>query len=516
VSIAASEPEYLQNLQPAAIPGRPALFVLCAICFATCLLLGGGTRPGLLSDVVLQVVALPSLLLALWWLSEITWTPQLKRALLFCSAIVALPLIQLIPLPPSVWTALPHRAYSTTAYALLGQTLPWLPLSVSPHATWLSLNALIPPLAVFLNVVLLDYRQRQLLSLLLLGLGFVSVCLALLQVAQGENSWLRFYEFTNFSEAVGFFANRNHFAAFLYCLVLVAAAWATNAALSATKSRLYAASTLIPLILSFTMIVVLIAGQLMARSRAGLGLTIVALLASLALAASDRRSIAGGLNARRLIFAAVALAALLTTQFALYRIMDRFTPDPLADWRIPFARNTMTAARAYMPFGSGMGTFVPVYALFEPREDVFTAFANRAHNDILEVWLEGGVLALMLMAVFTAWLVARAYALWRSSPVGHAPIDQLLARAAVLILVLLIVHACVDYAFRTAAIMAVFAFACGLLVPPPPDARVSPEPAFGSPEGPLPAVWPAHAPRSSRGSQDNRWGEDIEWPEEWR
>lgn len=61
------------------------------------------------------------------------------------------------------------------------------------------------------------------------------------------------------------------------------------------------------------MIVVLIAGQLMARSRAGLGLTIVALLASLALAASDRRSMAGGLNARRLIVAAVVLAALLMT-----------------------------------------------------------------------------------------------------------------------------------------------------------------------------------------------------------
>ena len=466
--------------------------------------------------MVLQIVALPSLLLALWQLSEIPWTPQLKKALLFCGAIVALPLIQLIPVPPSMWTALPHRAYSTTAYTLLGQSLPWLPLSVSPHATWLSLNALMPPLAVFLSVVLLNYRQRQLLSLLLLGLGFLSVCLALLQVAQGENSPLRFYGFTNFSEAVGFFANRNHFAAFLYCVILVAAAWATNAALTATKSRMYAPSTLMPLILSFTLIVVLIAGQLMSRSRAGLGLTIIALLAWLALAASDRRSMAGGLNARRLIIAAMVVAALLTTQFALYRIMERFTPDTLADWRIPFARNTTTAAWAYMPFGSGMGTFIPVYALFEPREDVFKAFANRAHNDILEVWLEGGVPALLLMAAFAAWLAARAYALWRSSTLGDAAIDQLLARAAMLMLVLLIVHACVDYAFRTAAIMAVFAFACGLLVPPPPNAKISPEPTLGPPKGALPAVRPAPPPRSSHVSEGNRWGQDIEWPEEWR
>jgi O-antigen ligase len=515
VSIAASRPGDIENAQPAAVADR-SVFVLCVLCFTTSLLLGGGTRPGLLSDVALQIVAVPALLLALWRLSEIAWTPELKKALLFCGVIVALPLIQLLPLPPNIWTALPYRAYSTTAYTLLGQSLPWLPLSVSPHATWLSLNALIPPLGVFLTVVLLNYRQRQLLSLLFLGLGFAGVCLALLQVAQGQASPLRFYEFTNLSEAVGFFANRNHFAAFLYCAILVAAAWATGAALDITKSRTYAASTLIPLILSFTMIFVLIAGQLMARSRAGLGLTIVALLASLALAASDRRSIAGGLNARRLIFAAVALTVLLTTQFALYRIMERFTPDPLADWRIPFARNTIAAARAYMPFGSGMGTFIPVYALFEPREDVFKAFANRAHNDILEVWLEGGVPALLLMAAFAAWLAARAYALWRSSTLGDAAIDQLLPRAAMLMLVLLIVHACVDYAFRTAAIMAVFAFACGLLVPPPPNAKISPEPTLGPPKGSLPAVRPAPPPRSSHVSEGNRWGQDIEWPEEWR
>lgn len=169
-----------------------------------------------------------------------------------------------------------------------------------------------------------------------------------------------------------------------------------------------------------------------------------------------------------------------------------------------------------MPFGSGFGTFVPVYALFEPREDVFTAFANRAHNDFLEAWLEGGVPALILMALFAAWLANRAYVLWRSYPFGAAPIDQLLARAAVLMLVLLIAHACVDYAFRTAAIMAIFAFACGLVMPPPADAKVSAEPTFGSHEGPLPAVWPAHPPLSSRVPQENRWGEDIDWPKEWR
>ena len=80
---------------------------------------------------------------------------------------------------------------------------------------------------------------------------------------------------------------------------------------------------------------------------------------------------------------------LLGLQFSLYRILDRFGDDPMADARIPFARNTIAAAKAYMPWGSGLGSFVPVYAMTEPPRDVLAnTFANHAHNDILELWLE--------------------------------------------------------------------------------------------------------------------------------
>jgi hypothetical protein len=43
-----------------------------------------------------------------------------------------------------------------------------------------------------------------------------SACSWLLQVAQGPRL-LRLFAVTNLSEAVGFFANRNHFAALLFC-----------------------------------------------------------------------------------------------------------------------------------------------------------------------------------------------------------------------------------------------------------------------------------------------------------
>ena len=58
---------------------------------------------------------------------------------------------------------------------------------------------------------------------LILGLGAVSLLLGFLQMTQGPASDLRFYEVTNPSEAVGFFANRNHFAALLNVTLIVSA-----------------------------------------------------------------------------------------------------------------------------------------------------------------------------------------------------------------------------------------------------------------------------------------------------
>ena len=192
----------------------------------SCLLLGGGTGPGFLSDAVLQLLAVPLLLLALWRLCELPSAARTIRwPLAFCLAVVSVPLLQLIPLPPRIWTALPNREPMVEAFALVGRELPWMPISVSPRATWLSALSLLPALCVFLSTAQLGYRERRATSLLVLAVAILSVFVGLNQLAQGPNSPLRFFEFTNLTEAVGFFANRNHFAALLYTMTVFAAAW---------------------------------------------------------------------------------------------------------------------------------------------------------------------------------------------------------------------------------------------------------------------------------------------------
>jgi|JRHI01.1.fsa_nt_gi hypothetical protein len=195
------------------------------------IVLGGGTRSGFLSDFILQLTALPLLLLAIWRCLHLPSGGPTRYALLACGLIALVPLLQLIPLPPALWTALPNRAPIVGALDLAGQRPSWMPSTVSPGATWLSFLSLIVPASIFLATVLLGYRQRRTLSVVILAMGLVSVFLGLSQVAQGPSSPLRFFEISNPSEAVGFFANRNH------CQTIAAVAQSHVRLLTMTPSR---------------------------------------------------------------------------------------------------------------------------------------------------------------------------------------------------------------------------------------------------------------------------------------
>jgi O-antigen ligase len=537
--------DLLSKVRPEAWFGRRTLFFyLCAAVMVASLVLGGGAGRGLLSDTILQLVAIPLLMVSLWKIFETSLTREMRAALWFCLAIAVLPLLQLIPLPPWLWTSLPNRLVSVEAFDILGRVVPWMPMSVSPMATWLSALSLLPPLAVFLSTLLLSYRERRWLILVVLATGVLSVLVGLIQVAQGQDSPWRFFAITNRTEAVGFFANRNHFAALIYCLIVLSIGWIVylssklrvfpnHEGEQKTLEYEYNAGVIIALMGGFTVLVILFAGELMARSRAGLGLTIIALLGVFALGISNRSAAFGSL-VNKLLLAVIALVAVFSLQFALYRILDRI-PDSLAGDRPVIASTTIEAAKAYMPLGSGVGTFVPVYAMFEKPEHAADTYVNRAHNDMLEMWLESGMLGLVLGGIFVIWLVRRSVEIWRSAPdPGLSQPDWYLIRATTIVPPLLLAHSLVDFPLRTGAIMAIMAFACAVLIEPPGDIesteRVKRQAVS---EGkrhldtyglkPASSISAKRAPKriTQRKTTDTqclphqRWGADMKWPKEW-
>src|SRR5215472_16099665 len=422
------------------------------------MLFGAGGVQGW-SDAIVQLAALPLLVWALFRLNPSQLGRGGRWAVVLLCAIVALPLLQLIPLPPSLWSSLPGRQEYASAYAAAGMVVPWLPISLDPSATWLGLLSVLPATAVFLAMLSLEQRSRRVLTVLIFIVVFVSVVLDLQQTWEGPNSPLRFYTSTERFRAVGFFANSNHNAAFLYCAVPFIIAWAIGLVLDHRRSRAIGLALLVLLALT------IIFGLTTTQSRAGMALLLVAGLSGLLLAWRHAR----GQSGRRLLRVAIGanvVALILAFQFGFVVFMQRAEQQGIEDVRWPIAGVTSQAAIANLPFGSGFGTFVPVYDEFAPRTLLAETYVNHAHNDWLELWLTGGAPAIILVLGFLAWFGVATLRLWSSGQPEAPVLDLALAQAASIVIVLLLLHSVVEFPLRTPTLSVLFAMACAFLIPP--------------------------------------------------
>lgn len=433
-----------------------------------CVALGGATKNGALGDVILQALAAVLLIAASHRIIALNSASSFKWPLLFIAATVLVPLIQLVPLPLAIWRMLPGRSLISETYTLIGEAQPASPITLTPDATWLSGLSLLPPIAVFLAVLTLSGTGRKRLSIVVITTGIASVFLGLLQLAGGPASGLRFYDITNKTEAVGFFANRNHFAALLYICIPFIAAHAFEAAGRreiSSRNRINF-NSISSLVLWLTALVIVVAGEMMARSRAGVTLTLLALVTSACIGTGNARLKKLPPRFERSAIAVTTAVLLFLLPLALTRILDHFALDPGASARIPFARNTFAAAISYMPLGSGLGSFVPVYQLFEKTQDIGLAYANHAHDDLLELWLETGLPGIILAGAFLTWLLRHSFSLWAPEIDSELGRDLSLRRAASIALMLLLAHSLVDYPLRTTTMMTVAAMATGFLIAP--------------------------------------------------
>jgi O-antigen ligase len=309
---------------------------------------------------------------------------------------------------------------------------------------------------MLLSTLALEARLRGWLVLVLLGVAVVSLLLGMAQLAAGPDSGLRPYRPTSVLDAVGFFSNRDHFAAFIAMTMPLAIGWLALAALPAARGRRTHPGWVVLLCMAITG---LLLALLLSHSRAGLLFAVLALAAGLALLWRS------GLP-RRVLLALTAVGlvgVLLGIQFALGGVLDRMLKDPANDARWAIHANTIDAARRFAPLGSGLGTFVAAYQTIPPVRDLQSHFVNHANNDYYELWLEAGWPAALLIAGFMAWFGWRSARVWLRSTASRADAALTLARAASISLALVLLHSTVDYPLRTSAIIAVFGLCCALL-----------------------------------------------------
>jgi O-antigen ligase len=451
------------------------------------LLLGGGTHPGLLNEFVVQAAAIGFIGYYLWF----PLNDNVRALVIGLGVLLAFALLQAVA-PMSR----PAALGDVTAGAAL-----------VPHRANIALLSCLPALLAFYVTANGSRSERETIVGVMLAVVLLNVVLGIMQLTQGQTSFLRPYAETNRTEAVGLFANRNHFAALLYCGLVLAAGFFSLRfrRIDAATAKGQSASTL-ELVAAGLFVIVLLVGIMGSRSRAAVLLTMGALVAGAILVFVDvRRS---GMNMQNWLAVAIAGGgALLAAQLGLGAIATRFEQDALADDRVAIAATTWDLVWQSLPFGLGLGSFESAYAAAEHRLDLAATYAHRAHNDVLELLLEFGVVSAALMLAFAVWYVRASFRVWRKLS-QHAE----LGRAASIVILLLAGHSLFDYPLRTTAIQVVFAISCGLLLQVRND-NASEVAAANARAGALvelamEPVVPV-APRQE-------WNGGVEWPKEWR
>ena len=434
--------------RPPKAPSRQGWIVI-ALLAAIVACLGGSSRTDAAQIIVLRPLAALFLIPALYyWSHEAAVKARAPLALL--GALTLLMLVQLIPLPPLLWEALPGRAAIAEMGRTLGQDDVWRPLSLVPARTVNALSSMVVPIAALGSLAMLETERRTILYIVA-GIGIANSLLAIAQTTTGGIAVLYPYAITNAGTAVGIFANQNHSAVFA-SLTLLVIGYLLSDAIAGHRSRQQKSA------LAALFFLVMVAA-LTGGSRAGLLASLLAMLASAAMLWVSLGGKGRGGDAMPQIFGrslrplwvllmAVALAAIILGLFvamarmpALQNLTDQGSFEDLR-WRLVPVFEMML--RSYWLTGAGFGSFEEVYHIFEPVGLMEPIYVNQAHNDWVQLIIEGGIAALALVVAAGWWFVRSLRRMGWDSRI--AMVGQIFWLSLALILLF---ASLVDYPLRT-------------------------------------------------------------------
>jgi O-antigen ligase len=441
-------------------PGNALSFWLICGLFIVLWVAGGASRADVMGQVVTRASTWGILIAAILSGTGHSLGRMGFPGWLF-AATAALVALQLVPLPPSLWLALPGREALAGSAALIDAAQPWRPLSISPGGTRNALGSLVVPLAALILAARLRAPQHWQLLSLVLGLILAASVLGIFEYsgAMYDNPLLN----DRLDQVNGSFANRNHFALFTAIGVMIAPIWGLRGGGPAWKP--FAAIGMVALLL----LVVLATG-----SRSGVLLSIAALVFGFWTMRTEVASIRRKLPRPIFWTAVVATAALVLGAITISISMDRALSvdratelEASSDVRIQTLPTVIGMVGKYFPAGSGYGTFDRAFRIDEPTSLLSPQYLNAAHNDVVQVVLEGGVAGLVLLIVAMGWWAKATLRAWKG--------DQKLGKIGSAIIGLTVLASITDYPARTPMIMALVAVASIWLArPAEPEHRGTP------------------------------------------
>jgi hypothetical protein len=435
---------------------------------------GGSARGDELGLIVLRPGSAIALLISLYLLK----TQHIRDNsfwIVWLIVIVALTAVQLVPLPPSLWHRLPGRELAVEVDVLLATPKTWRPISLSPELTRNALWSMLGPLACFLLTIQLPRREVIWAFSLLILLSLISGLISVIQISQGPQSTFYFYRITNVGSGVGFFANRNHQAVLLACMIPIGFGLANLLVKANEQWSLGDRTTITKWAMAlgavFVFSLVMVTG-----SRAGLLLYGVAMIMTFLYARSQttfqlsiggeaRRPAAAGSKALAQRYGLLLLPIIIVVAVLVSGRADTLkrlaNSSPSGDPRLTIFDPLVSAIQNFMPVGSGIGSFDPVFRGYEGTELLAPAYWNHAHNDWAEIALTGGVPALLIGAVAIFWLARHFVGLLGRDHRGS--VCELYSFIGGSVLALTAISSFVEYPLRVPIMSCVFAMAVALI-----------------------------------------------------
>ena len=423
--------------------GRGAYWTLIALIVAV-FAMGGASRDDAVSLILLRPFAVFCLAIGLAGLTRDHWQSY-KVPLAFMGAIIALIVLHMVPLPPAIWTLLPGRELAVDAGAAMGGTQPWRPIALVPYRTANAFFAMLVPAAAMVLAVQLAAEDRKKILYVFVAVALASVLWGIIQTVGGYSRSFHLYAVSTKDAPTGIFANRNHYAAWLVLMFPI---------LSLIASRLEGPSKLVGRVVCGALAGLFLLMALGTGSRGGLVFALIALGGAAMvwwLRPRSRVNVRRGSKDLRPYFATagailgIAGIAIVMSQGEAF---DRFmAPDQAEQGRALAWRTTAGFLPHYLPFGSGIGSFVEIFQVHEPRAMLELNYWNHAHNDWLEWALEGGLPAIVLMLAGIVFFIAAVRRLWRNRHAGRFDIQ--LGLTGSVILFVLGLWSLVDYPLRT-------------------------------------------------------------------
>lgn len=450
------------------VSGKGCLLATTAF-FVVASLLGGGVVGSSISYFVLMVATIPFAVFCAGHdgVAALKSVPLTGRIALI--GIALLPLLQLVPLPPTIWHDLPGGGLRRAVLSLVGAADQWQPLSLAPTETAACAVMAIGFVALTWMLLRLSQEDSRQIQFLAFAVVLVNIGIGLVQVIS-DGQILDFHGEASGATMLGFFANKNHLALVIACSIplfgfVVASPVPSNRrppAYGVAMRRRFAVIGYC----AFALICIVAT-----NSRAGLAL---GLLAAAVLMTDLAQGVA--LRYRLAAVAVVLMLALLVTSSSAFEVVFSRVDDVSSDLRWRISSWSWPLAGQYVWTGSGIGSFKTLFAAHEQLSWVKPTYVNAVHDDYLQLVIETGLPGVVLLVLLVLSLVADRGTLLALKGAGQNRRDMMFGLTATILFAL---HSAVDYPLRRPSAWTFFALALAAVYQSQQRAR-SPDRGFPS------------------------------------